>query len=85
MRRYNVGMVSTQKFIAGLRVLKASGELNVKEVAEASDMHFTHLYQILQGRQQTVSLDAASSIAAACHRTIEDVCAIGEKNLTPCA
>lgn len=63
--RYNSGMTTTRTLIANLNTLRTSGAVTVNELAEKSGLHRVTVSNILNGHQDTITLETACSLAEA--------------------
>lgn len=64
-RRYNPGMTTSNIIVSNLRALRKDGAFTVAELAERTGIHRVQVSRILNGHQESLSIDQAVAIAAA--------------------
>lgn len=71
--RYNPRMSTTQQLVANVNRLRQQGIVSVNDLAEKTGLHRVHVSQILNGHQDTITLDTAVSIANAVGFSLDDL------------
>jgi len=72
-RRYNARMSTTQQLVANVNLLREQGLVTVNDLAERTGLHRVHVSQILNGHQDTITLDTAVSIAQAVGLSLDNL------------
>lgn len=71
--RYNRRMSTTQRLIQTVNSLRSEGRITINTLAEKTGIHRVRISTILNGHQQTVTLDDAEAIARAVNMTLDEI------------